>query len=86
MTNSKKKKKKDKRKMLKIVEFMWIITHNSQHETLLHVTMIKGKCKIKQKQSKQKDESRRISIKTQMPFKYIQKRIISSQNSVVKVY
>ena len=52
MTNSKKKKKKDKRKMLKIVEFMWIITHNSQHETLLHVTMIKGKCKIKQKQSK----------------------------------
>ena len=41
-------KKKDK-KILKIVDFIWIITHNSQHKTLLNVTMIKGKCKMKQK-------------------------------------
>ena len=45
MSNSKKKDKK----ILKIVEFIRIITHNSQHKTLLNVTMIKGKCKIKQK-------------------------------------
>ena len=44
--------KKDK-KIFKIVEFIWIITHNSQqHKTLLNVTMIQGKCKIKQKRSK----------------------------------
>ena len=60
---------KKKEKILKIVEFIWIITHNSQHRMLLNVTMIKGKCKIKQKRSKQKDESRLISKKTQMPFK-----------------
>ena len=44
------KKKEDK--ILKIVEFMWIITHNSQLVSLLCVSMIKGKCKIKQKRSK----------------------------------
>ena len=38
------KKKKDK--ILKIVEFIWIITHISQCITLLSVSMIKGKCKI----------------------------------------
>ena len=43
---------------------MWIITHNSQQKTLLNATMIKGKCKIKQKRSKQKDKSRLISKKT----------------------
>ena len=44
------KKKKDK--ILKIVEFMCIITHNSQLVSLLCVSMIEGKCKIKQKWSK----------------------------------
>ena len=29
-------------KNLKIVEFIWIITHNSQHKTLVNVSMIKG--------------------------------------------
>ena len=43
---------KKKYKILKIVEFIWIITHDSQHITLLSVSMIKGKCKIKQKRSK----------------------------------
>ena len=33
----------------KIVELIWIITHNSQRITLLSVSMIKAKCKIKQK-------------------------------------
>ena len=45
------KKKKDK-KILTIIEFIWIITHNSQRKTLVNVSMIKRKCKIKQKQSK----------------------------------
>ena len=40
---------------------MWIITHNSQHITLLNVNMIKGECRIKQKQNKQKDEGRLMS-------------------------
>ena len=63
------KKKKKKDKILKIVEFIWIITHNYQNKTLLNVSMINGKCKIKQKRIKQKDESRLISKETQMPFK-----------------
>ena len=46
------KKKKKIDSTLKIVKFIWIITHNSQCKTLLNVTIIKGKCKIKQKQSK----------------------------------
>ena len=58
------KKKKEKK-----IEIIWIITHNSQHITLLSVSMIKVKCKIKQKQSKQKDESRLISKENRMPFK-----------------
>ena len=41
------KNKKDK--VLKIIEFIWIITHNSQPTTLCSVSTIKGKCKIKQK-------------------------------------
>ena len=45
MSDSKKKKEKK-------IEIIWIITHNSQHITLLSVSMIKVKCKIKQKQSK----------------------------------
>ena len=45
----KKKKKKKKNEILKIVEFFWIITHNSQRITILSVSMVKGKCKIKQK-------------------------------------
>ena len=28
----------------KIFEFIWIITHNSKHITLLNVCIIKGKC------------------------------------------
>ena len=47
MPDSKKKKKIDK--ILKIVEFIWIITHYSQHKTLLNVSMINSQCKIKQK-------------------------------------
>ena len=46
MSDSKKKKNIDK--IFKIVPFIWIITHNSQRITLLNVSMIKGKCKIKQ--------------------------------------
>ena len=38
-----------KKKILKIVEYIWIITHNSQHITLLNISMMEGKCKIKQK-------------------------------------
>ena len=49
MSNSKRKKID---KILKIVEFIWIITHNSQHKTLLNASMINGKFKIKQKQIK----------------------------------
>ena len=45
-----KKKKKDK--ILKIVGFIWIITHNYQNKTLLNVSMINVKCKIKQKRIK----------------------------------
>ena len=66
MSNSKRKKID---KILKIVEFIWIITHNSQHKTLLNASMINGKFKIKQKQIKQKDKSRLISREIGMPFK-----------------
>ena len=53
LINSESKKKKNKSKnILKTVEFIWSITHNSQHRTLFNVSMIKGKCKIKQKRSK----------------------------------
>ena len=48
MCDSKKKKKK-KVEILTIVEFFWIITHNSQRIILLGVSMVKGQCKIKQK-------------------------------------
>ena len=51
-------------KILKIVESIWNITHNSQHKTLLNVSMINGKCKIKQKWMKKKDKSRLISKET----------------------
>ena len=54
--------KKDK--ILTIVEFIWIITHNSQRITLLNVSMIKGKCKINKKPSKLKDKSRLIPKET----------------------
>ena len=47
-------------KKKKIVEFIWIITHNSQHKALLNVSIINGKYK---------DESRLISKETRMPFK-----------------
>ena len=39
MPDSKKQKHKN---ILKIVKFIWIITHNSQHKTLLNVCMIKA--------------------------------------------
>ena len=58
-----KSKKKDK-KILKTVELSYLITHNSLHKTLLKVSMIKGKCKIKQIWSKWKGKSRLISKKT----------------------
>ena len=57
-------------------------TDNSQRITLLNVIMIKGKCQIKQKWSKQKESPRKLEC----PLKYIQKRIISTQNLVVKLY
>ena len=59
--------KKDK--ILTIVEFIWIITHNSQCITLLNVSMIKGKCKINKKPSKLKDKTRLIPKETWVPFK-----------------
>ena len=40
-------KEKKIEKIHKIVEFIWIITHNSQRKTFLNASMIKGKCKIK---------------------------------------
>ena len=53
-TVKKKEKKKEIDKILKMVEIIWIITHNynSQPIPLLNISMIKGKCKIKQKWSK----------------------------------
>ena len=45
-------RKKNLDKILKIVEIIWFITHNSQRIVPLNVSMIKGKCKIKQKRSK----------------------------------
>ena len=53
-----------KEKILKIVEFIQIINRNSECITVLSVSMIKGKWKIKQKQIKLKDESRLIYNET----------------------
>ena len=44
------KKKKDK--IIKTVDIIWVITDKSQCITLLNVSIVKDKCKIKQKRNK----------------------------------
>ena len=74
----KKKKKKRKKKILKIVDIIWVIIDKSQCVTLLSVSIVKDKCKIKQKRNKQKDESRLTSKEILMPFKlYLENNIFT---------